>query len=55
MIGENTYFQLKEKIESLRKKMIERGMKKGFQDQETLFFSKELDKLIYHYQMKSMN
>ncbi|QQZ10206.1 aspartyl-phosphate phosphatase Spo0E family protein [Heyndrickxia vini] len=45
-------FKLKEKIEKLRKKMIEDGLKKGLKNKDTLAYSQELDQLIYEYQLK---
>ncbi|MGE8203714.1 aspartyl-phosphate phosphatase Spo0E family protein [Heyndrickxia sp. NPDC080065] len=42
-----------EKIERLRQKMIEDGMKKGLQNKETLGHSQELDELIYKIQLKA--
>ncbi|SES91986.1 Spo0E like sporulation regulatory protein [Salinibacillus kushneri] len=53
--NENTMYdqkenQLKKKIYWKRKELIEAGLTKGFQDQETLWLSQELDKLINKYQ-----
>lgn len=39
-------------IENKRKEMILSGKKTGLTSRETLQYSKELDKLIYSYQME---
>lgn len=49
---ENDLSRLLQVIENKRKKLVESGMAKGFQDCEVIKMSEELDKLIVEYYKK---
>jgi hypothetical protein len=45
--------ELLNQINKLRKRMIKTGLNKGVENNETIRLSKELDQLIFTYQLKN--
>lgn len=50
---QDTYFDLLDRINSLRELMITAGQQYGLGDSKTLRYSEQLDELIFQYQLQN--
>jgi hypothetical protein len=53
-MNKDKQYELLNQITNLRKRMIKTGLKKGLENNETIKLSKELDQLIFKYQLNNL-